>query len=165
MTTTRRIDLPVLDAHPAYVVWELTLRCDQPCTHCGSRAGDARTDELTTDEAVSVVADLAALRAKEVVLIGGEAYLHPGFLDVIAALSKAGIRPVTTTGGRGITRELAKQMAAAGLKAASVSIDGLQETHDLMRAARGSFTSASAALDHLREAGVSIASNTNVNRL
>ena len=34
--------------HPAYVVWELTLACDQPCTHCGSRAGDARPAELST---------------------------------------------------------------------------------------------------------------------
>ena len=80
MTTTRRIELPVLggdeDPHPAYVVWELTLRCDQPCTHCGSRAGDARDDELTTEEAIKVAGDLAKLRAKEVVLIGGEAYLH-----------------------------------------------------------------------------------------
>src|SRR4051812_7068489 len=37
-----RQDTPL---HPAYVVWELTLACDQPCTHCGSRAGDARANE------------------------------------------------------------------------------------------------------------------------
>jgi MoaA/NifB/PqqE/SkfB family radical SAM enzyme len=24
---------------PIYVVWELTMKCDQPCQHCGSRAG------------------------------------------------------------------------------------------------------------------------------
>src|SRR3954471_12304290 len=89
--------------HPAYVVWELTLRCDQPCTHCGSRAGDARADELSTEEALGVVTMLATKGAKEVVLIGGEAYLHPGFLRIIAALKAAGVRPVMTTGGRGIT--------------------------------------------------------------
>ena len=37
-----------------YVVWELTLRCDQPCTHCGSRAGTARPDELSTPEALAM---------------------------------------------------------------------------------------------------------------
>jgi radical SAM protein with 4Fe4S-binding SPASM domain len=105
------------------------------------------------------------MRAKEVVLIGGEAYLHPGFLEIIAALRSAGIRPATTTGGRGIDAPLANAMAKAGLAVASVSIDGLESTHDLMRAARGSFVSASAALRHLAEAGVQIASNTNVNRL
>ena len=151
--------------HPAYVVWELTLACDQPCTHCGSRAGEARPTELSTEAALKVVAELAAAGAREVVLIGGEAYLHPGFLDIVAALARAGVRPTLTTGGRGITPALAARMKAAGLHAASVSVDGLERTHDLMRACRGSFASATAALGHLRSAGVLIAANTNVNRL
>src|SRR3954465_11560344 len=145
----RRVELPILQEggagaggathatsmhafHPAYVVWELTLRCDQPCTHCGSRAGDARADELSTEKGLGVVTMLATKGAKEVVLIGGEAYLHPGFLRIIAALKAAGVRPVMTTGGRGITPTLANEMASAGLAAASVSIDGLEPTHDLM---------------------------------
>jgi MoaA/NifB/PqqE/SkfB family radical SAM enzyme len=56
-------------------------------------------------------------------------------------------------------------MKAAGLYSASVSIDGLERTHDLMRACRGSFASATAALGHLRAAGVLTASNFNINRL
>ena len=157
-----RQDTPL---HPAYVVWELTLACDQPCTHCGSRAGDARANELSTDAALKVVAELAAAGAREVVLIGGEAYLHPGFLDIIAALARAGVRPTMTTGGRGITPALAASMKTAGLYSASVSIDGLEPTHDLMRACRGSFASATAALRHLRAAGLITSSNININRL
>src|SRR5271154_3170147 len=119
--------LSVLEApHPAYVVWELTLRCDQHCTHCGSRAGDARSDELSAAEALDVVRQLSAMGTREITLIGGEAYLHPGFLEVVAAIKAAGIRPTMTTGGRGITRKLAEEVAAAGLFGASVSIDGLE---------------------------------------
>lgn len=161
---SRRQDLSAA-WHPAYVVWELTLACDQPCTHCGSRAGTAREGELSTEKALSVVGELKALGAREVVLIGGEAYLHPGFLDVVAALKQAGIRPVLTTGGRGIDRSLAFKMAGAGLFQASVSIDGLEPTHDLMRAAKGSFQSATAAMGFMREAGIRVSANTNVNRL
>jgi radical SAM protein with 4Fe4S-binding SPASM domain len=164
IATGRRVELPVLHSHPAYVVWELTLACDQPCTHCGSRAGDARANELSTADALRVVSELAAMNAKEVVLIGGEAYLHEGHLAIISALRAAGVRPVMTTGGRGIGAERAKAFAEAGLAAASVSIDGLEPAHDLMRAARGSFASASAALVHLRDNGIGIAANTNVNR-
>jgi len=165
MGMLRRLDVTRPDFHPAYVVWELTLRCDQPCTHCGSRAGTNRPDELSTEEALGVVRQLQELRAREVVLIGGEAYLHPGFLAIIRALKEAGIRPGMTTGGRGLTEELARRVAEAGLYAASVSIDGLEPTHDLMRAAPGSFASATAALGFLREAGVQVAANTNLNRL
>ncbi len=41
----RRLDVVPGEYFPAYVVWELTLRCDQPCRHCGSRAGAARPVE------------------------------------------------------------------------------------------------------------------------
>jgi radical SAM protein with 4Fe4S-binding SPASM domain len=124
-----------------------------------------RPDELTTTEALDVVRQLAAMRADEVTLIGGEAYLHPGFLEVVAALKAAGIRPSMTTGGRGITADLARQMATAGMFAVSVSIDGREATHDLQRAVPGSFRLATAALQSLKAAGLHTASNMNVNRL
>ncbi len=160
----RRVELKSTN-YPAYVVWELTLACDQPCTHCGSRAGTQREGELSTPAALEVVEQLATAGTLEVVLIGGEAYLHPGFLDIIAALKARGVRASMTTGGRGVTAALASDMARAGLHGASVSIDGLESTHDLMRATKGSFQSATAALGHLKAAGIRIAANTNVNRL
>jgi radical SAM protein with 4Fe4S-binding SPASM domain len=162
----RRLDVVAGAPFPAYVVWELTLACDHACTHCGSRAGVARdAGELSTDEALGVVDQLAALGTREVVLIGGEAYLHEGFLAIVRALATRGIAPALTTGGRGITEELAAQLAGAGLAYASVSIDGLEATHDRMRHLRGSWRAATAALSRLRAAGVPIASNINLNRL
>lgn len=161
----RRLDVLAEDRFPAYVVWELTLACDHACTHCGSRAGVARDGELSTDEALAVVPQLAALGTREVVLIGGEAYLHPGFLAIVRALRAAGIAPALTTGGRGITPELARELAAAGLAYASVSVDGLEATHDRMRNLRGSFRAAMTALDLLRAASLTTASNINLNRL
>ncbi len=161
----RRLEVLPDDYFPAYVVWELTLRCDQPCAHCGSRAGSERPDELSTAEALAVVSQLAALRAQEVVLIGGEAYLYDGFLDVIRALRDAGIRPTMTTGGRGISAELARAMKEAGLHSVSVSVDGTELEHNRIRKAPGSFESALAALTHLRAAGLTVAANTNVNRV
>jgi radical SAM protein with 4Fe4S-binding SPASM domain len=164
LRVNRRLDVLRETFRPVYVVWELTLRCDQPCTHCGSRAGDARTRELSTHEALGVVAQLAEMGAREVVLIGGEAYLHEGFLSVVTALRDAGVLPTITTGGRGIDEPLARAMADAGLAAASVSIDGLETTHDRMRASKGSFAAATDALEHLRAAHVPISANTNLNR-
>ena len=151
--------------HPRYVVWELTLACDQRCTHCGSRAGDARAGELTTAEAFDVVAELASLGTRELALIGGEAYLHPGLLDVVAAAAARGLRVTMTTGGRGLTAELAAQLAAAGMYSVSVSVDGLGATHDLFRATRGSFDAAMRAIAHARAAGMRVGCNTVVHQL
>jgi radical SAM protein with 4Fe4S-binding SPASM domain len=161
----RRLNVVTSEPHPAYVVWELTLRCDHACTHCGSRAGVARNNELTTDEALRVVGELAAMGAREVALIGGEAYLHEGFLAIVKALRERGIGAALVTGGRGITAELARALADEQLTHASVSVDGLEATHDRMRNLRGSFATAMTALDHLRAAGVPTASNINLNRL
>ena len=57
---------------PLYVVWELTLKCDQACHHCGSRAGHARAVELSKGEALEVARQLARVGVREVVLIGGD---------------------------------------------------------------------------------------------
>ncbi len=160
----RRLDVVRTDPHPAYVVWELTLRCDHACAHCGSRAALPREDELRTDEALRVVDQLADMGAREVVLIGGEAYLHEGFLDIVRALARRAITVVITTGGHGITRELAIAMREAGLSRASVSVDGLEAAHDRMRSKRGSFAGTIAAMGHLRDAGIKVAANTNLNR-
>jgi radical SAM protein with 4Fe4S-binding SPASM domain len=161
---TRRLPV-VSETHPRYVVWELTLACDQRCTHCGSRAAVAREAELTAEEALAVIEQLRAAGTREIALIGGEAYLHPGFLEIIRTVIAAGIRCSLTTGGRGVTAELASKMHQAGLYSASVSVDGLQETHDLLRANRGGYGAALAALGHLREAGITVGCNTVVNRL
>ncbi len=161
----RRLDVVHSAHHPRYVVWELTLRCDHACTHCGSRAGVAREIELTTAQALEVVDQLAAMGAKEVVLIGGEAYLHEGFFDIIRALAARDMSPVMTTGGRAIDLALATKMREAGLLRCSVSIDGLEPTHDAMRARRGSFRDGLRAIRAIADAGMVVQANTNFNRL
>lgn len=150
---------------PRYVVWELTLKCNLACSHCGSRAGRPREEELTVGESVDIARQLAALGCREVVFIGGEAYLHPRWLEIVRIATDAGLRCGLTTGGRGFTAELARSAAAAGLRQVSVSIDGLEETHDTLRGVKGSWRAALAALDHARAAGLAITANTQWNRL
>src|SRR3954462_13016948 len=84
---------------PLYAVWELTLRCDQPCQHCGSRAGTARKSELSTDEVREVGAALARLGTQEVTLIGGEAYLRPDLNEIVTFLAGEGMLVTMQTGG------------------------------------------------------------------
>lgn len=150
---------------PIYAVWEVTLACDLACRHCGSRAGHARPDELNTDECLDLVRQMAELGVMEVTLIGGEAYLRPDWLTIVREIRRVGMTPTMTTGGRGITGERAEAAAAAGLHSVSVSIDGLERTHDRLRAAQGSFQAAVNAMQHLRAAGVRVATNTQINRL
>jgi radical SAM protein with 4Fe4S-binding SPASM domain len=148
-----------------HVVWELTLACDLGCRHCGSRAGKPRSDELSTDEALDVVAQLAAMGAREVSLIGGEAYLRDDWHVIARAIHDAGMVASMVTGGRGFDRERARLAAEAKVDSVSVSIDGIGETHDVQRGLAGSFDAAAAALRNLAEAGVPVSGNSQLNRL
>jgi len=150
---------------PIYAVWEVTLKCDLACRHCGSRAGHERTDELSTEECLDLVRQMADLGVRETTLIGGEAYLREDWLEIVRELKKHDISPTMTTGGRGLTLERARAAKAAGMDSVSVSIDGTEATHDRLRGVNGSHAAALQAMRNLGEAGMRLATNTQINRL
>lgn len=165
--TLREEDLDAI--RPIYAVWELTLRCDHACAHCGSRAaptaGQVRPDELRTDELLEVAASLVRLGSREVTIIGGEAYLRPDVYEIVAFLHQAGVRVTMQTGGLAFTPERARRFREAGLAALGVSVDGPAEVHDVLRARPGSHAAAMRALDAARAEGMALTSNTQVNQL
>ncbi len=152
-------------AHPVYVVWEITTKCDQPCQHCGTRAGPARVSELSTEECLEVAQSLVDLRAREVTLIGGEAYLREDCTTLISYLADRGVRVTMQTGGRAFTKERAQVFRDAGLSGLGVSIDGPAIVHDKLRGNLGSHRAAVQALQAAREVGLTMSANTQINRL
>ena len=164
--------LPVLESvreidsttRPIYAVWEITLRCDLACKHCGSRAGKGRPDELDTREALDLVDQLAELGVREVSLIGGEVYLRDDWERIAARVTERGMVCGIVTGGRGFDRARAHAAKAAGVRGVSVSVDGLEATHDNLRGAHGSHSAALEALGHLAAVGLKRSANTQINR-
>jgi len=150
---------------PIYAVWEITLACDLACRHCGSRAGRDRPEELSSEECLDMVDQMAALGVREVSIIGGEAYLRDDWVDIVRRIRERGMSALMTSGGRGITQERARAAAEAGLQSVSLSIDGMEETHDRLRGVRGSWRSAIEAMENLREVGILVSTNTQINRL
>jgi radical SAM protein with 4Fe4S-binding SPASM domain len=150
---------------PSIAVWELTLRCDLGCRHCGSRAGRAREKELSTAQALDVVEQLADLGLKEVTLIGGEFYLREDWREIAAAISANHMLCSIVTGARQLTDERIAQAAAAGVGKISLSIDGLENTHDALRGSRGSWLAAVSAARRISANGLDLSVNTQCNRL
>jgi len=169
-------DLPVPDARrlrdtpagevptPRYAVWEITLACDQRCIHCGSRAGKARKDELSTQECLDLVHQLADIGVGEVTLVGGEAYLRNDFVLIVNEIRARGMSVTMTTGGLNLTPERVEALRQAGIRTVSISIDGLAEAHDALRGIPGSHDKAFAAVRRLRAVGVPVGVNTQINR-
>lgn len=149
----------------SYAVWEITLKCNLACSHCGSRAGQPRTKELSTEEALDLVRQLAEVGIKEVTLIGGEAFLRPDWLEIARAITQAGMLCGMTTGGYGISLDMARRMKEAGISMVSVSTDGLEATHDRLRGRKGSWKSGLRTMGYLKEVGIPFGCNTQINRL
>ncbi|MFA5504852.1 MAG: radical SAM protein [Vulcanimicrobiota bacterium] len=146
-------------------VWEITLKCNLACSHCGSRAGDERVEELSTEESLDLIRQLAEVGIQEVSLIGGEAFLRSDWLDLAEAITQAGMVCTMTTGGYGISATTAERMKKAGIRAVSVSIDGLESTHNGLRGREKSFQYCLETMAHLQNAGVLVGCNTQLNRL
>ncbi len=98
-----------------HVVWELTLACNLKCSHCGSRAGRRRPDELTAPEALVVVDQLARLGTRELTIIGGEAYLRRDWTEIVAPAAGHGMYVAMQTGARALTEKRLAAGIAAGL--------------------------------------------------
>lgn len=146
-------------------VWEITLKCNLACSHCGSRAGDERVEELSTEEAFDLIRQMADVGIREVSLIGGEAFLRKDWLQLAEAINEAGMVCTMTTGGYGISEQTAGKMAKAGIKAVSVSVDGLEKTHNGLRGRERSFQCCLDTMRYLADSGILVGCNTQLNRL
>ena len=84
---------------PRAAVWEITLRCNMRCQHCGSRAGKKRRDELTLAEALKLCEDLAAMGCRRLTLSGGDPLLREDWPIIAQKLISCGVTVGMVTNG------------------------------------------------------------------
>jgi molybdenum cofactor biosynthesis enzyme MoaA len=128
-------------------------RCNLACTHCFVSCGpdDTRQPFMTRAQVAARVAEGLALGVREFYFTGGEPFLHPGFLDILA--DSLALAPCTVlTNGTLFTRRLLaalRDLADRSPRSLElrVSLDGLSSAeHDRFRGA-GTFAR---TLDGLR---------------
>ncbi|MGC4121347.1 MAG: radical SAM protein [Myxococcales bacterium] len=149
---------------PEVVGWETTLRCNMRCRHCGSTAGAARKQELSTREALDLCRQFADMGIPRIVLTGGETLLRPDWQEILQALIGSGIQVGLLTNGWGLNARVVKQLAkiADGGFHLAVSIDGTREVHDDIRCLKGSFDRALGGAKAVKAAGIPAAVITTV---
>ena len=115
------------------VYFELTRACNLACTHCLNDSGDRLKDELSPEQILALVRDLADFGAQEIRFTGGEPTISPVLTRAIQTATGLGVRTSIGSNAVAIGREKARELADAGLVAAVVSIDGDKESHDAIR--------------------------------
>lgn len=136
------------------VVWNATRSCNLSCKHCYADARAAKDPhELSTDEAIAFIDDLASFRVPVLLFSGGEPLVRKDILELISYAAGKGLRPVVSTNGTLITPEKAKQLKKSGVKYVGISLDGLEQRHDLFRGRKGAFAQSLAGLRNCLSVG------------
>lgn len=138
--------------------WECTLTCNAKCKHCGSSAEKKKYDgELTTEEIKSAFKQIANDMNASKILInvtGGEPLVRQDLCEVMEyATNELGFHWGMTTNGILLNDKNIEKLRKANMETISVSIDGLQETHDRFRGVPGSYNIITNNIKKLKEAG------------
>jgi radical SAM enzyme (rSAM/lipoprotein system) len=147
------------DIHPLrYLFIEITQKCNLHCRHCGSDCTkDARLPELTTKQWSDFFEKLAADFSPEdlvLVITGGEPFCAPAFPSLLAKISSLGLRWGMVTNGYALTPGNIREILRHRISSITVSVDGLEISHDWLRGRKGSFARAEAGLRRLASAGI-----------
>jgi len=157
-----RYYLDKIKYYPRSVVWELTLRCNMNCAHCGSEAGPERGQELDHKEALDVCRQLGQMGCEVLTLLGGEPFMREDWDDLALCLDEYGVKVNAITNGYLMDQALVDRIKKARLANVAISLDGLQETHEKIRRKRGSYQKVLDGLSLLRQNEVSSAMVTTV---
>jgi 12,18-didecarboxysiroheme deacetylase len=147
------------------IVWNMTRRCNLRCIHCYSSSQNIDyPDELTTEEARTMIRDLAAFGAPVLLFSGGEPLMRKDLPDLAQYTVDQGMRAVISTNGTLITKEKAALFRKIGLSYVGISLDGTRATHDFFRGVSGAFDQTLKGLRNCQEAGIKVGVRFTVNR-
>ncbi len=140
-----------IGAHvPAAILIDPTSACNLRCSGCWSGEYN-QADKLEPELINRILVETRELGIHWVVLSGGEPFVYPHLLDVIAENPDSFF--MVYTNGTLIDTKVADRLAELGNLSPSFSLEGWQEQTDARRGP-GTFQKISAAMDRLRERGV-----------
>jgi radical SAM protein with 4Fe4S-binding SPASM domain len=151
---------------PRFGLYEVTLRCNMNCIHCGSSAGQKRANELTTKDWYNVTKQLSNLNCKEITLLGGEPFLRKDWYEISKDIKDRGIKVTYMSNGFLINGNTIDKLRKIEPKTVSISIDGARkETHDKIRKLNGSFDKCIEVISNLKKADINTTVVTSISKL
>lgn len=120
-----------------YLFWECTWRCNLSCRHCGS---DCQSETYVPDmpfaDFLKAIEPLETRYKKNntiIAITGGEPLLRTDLADCGRALRAHGFHWGIVTNGMLYDEARHQDLVAAGMSSVTVSLDGLEETHNWLR--------------------------------
>ncbi len=124
-----------------YLFWECTTRCNLNCLHCGSDCRkDSNLQDMPLEDFLSALDSIQSpARDFIVVLTGGEPLLRKDIELCGREIRKRGMRWSLVSNGHLYDKEKHNSLLNAGLGALTISLDGLEGSHNWLRNNKYSF--------------------------
>lgn len=131
----------------------VTRKCNLACVHCYSNSGPQYREALELGDLMDAIDDGQALGYGAASLSGGEPFLYPDMVPLLAHAKAAGLKTGTVTNGMFLNE---RKLAALNgvLDLVVISLDGAPERHNRMRANDQAFEVMAAKLPALRATGI-----------
>lgn len=129
---------------PLIVSYSVTKACNLRCLHCHVEAQEAMANELSLQEAMQVIDEMALLGTEALIFSGGEPLLRKDFVLSLAEYCiDAGIIPALLTNGVLLNHKVAWELKDAGIMAVGIPLDSVDPAcHDKLRNVPGTFEKA-----------------------
>jgi radical SAM protein with 4Fe4S-binding SPASM domain len=152
------VGLGCFNHEPFDVAWAVTKLCNLSCAHCSINASPNanREGELNTEEGLALIEDVAKLGPVKFVITGGEALLREDIFELIKHATSSGMVVELASNGILIDESVAKRLKDLGVYRAAISMDGIGETHDRLRGAKGTFEKTMRAVKACKKVGLKV---------
>jgi len=147
-------------------LWELTFRCNESCVHCfnpGASHSDGqrayrKTEELSLQEATTLLDEMKSVGVFRLLLTGGEVALRKDFFHILSEVRKRGFSVTIFTNGTLFDDEQLKTLASFYPHRVELSLySPYSDQHDNITRLKGSFQKTVSAAEKLRDLGVVVA--------
>ncbi|MBO6244856.1 MAG: putative heme d1 biosynthesis radical SAM protein NirJ2 [Anaerovibrio sp.] len=145
------------------VSWNVTNACNMFCDHCYREAGCKAEEELSTEEAKTLLEQIARAGFKIMIFSGGEPLIRPDILELVSYATSLGLRSVFGTNGTLITLEMAQKLKDAGAMGMGISLDSMdKKKHNEFRKFDGAWEGAVQGMRNCRAVGLPFQIHTTV---
>lgn len=147
------------------ILYVATLRCNYMCKHCGARRLYSESEEISCEKVLQRIEDSNATDTCEIVITGGEPFLKKDIGDMILGITnnKEKLRHVSITSSGYFTEKMesiVSKISDPRRVSFSISIDGLEESHNRIRGNKEAYKRAIKTAQMLASYGIAVEINT-----
>lgn len=141
-----------------YLFWECTLRCNLNCGHCGSDCLSSTTvPDMPAEHFLKVLNSVRKSHDPNKITIaitGGEPIMRKDLEKVGYQIARWGFPWGIVSNGWALSEGRLKSLLDSGMQTMTVSLDGMEDSHNWLRRNENSFNRATSAISYLAQSSI-----------